>query len=237
MDAMGKEETDLSTDRWPDEKELFAEPTLTQVTVWCRGVLENKESRDTAYALASAAGKEGKFVQAWENYVDLPDRVNIPIRAYARIAEAPIETKYIYENEQPDVVVLTDETLIKGARENDKPNFPGNPHNPLEGLKPGGVLVVNTRRSPEYLRKFLPKQTNLTRLVCVDASGMGAAAATLSGQEGATDATGVAGGWAALLAGAVAKATGLVKVESLKAVAKNPDAVQRGFDTAVVYHL
>lgn len=221
---------------WPDEKELFAEKSLVQVTVWCRGVLENKEARDTAYSLANAASKEGKHVQAWENYVDLPDRVGIPIRAYARISEAPIETKYIYENETPDVVVLTDETLIKGAND-PKPNFPGNPHNPLEGLKPGGVLVVNSRRDPEYLLGFVGGNPNLAKLVCVDASGMGAAAATLSGQEGATDTTGVGGGWAALLVGAVAKATGLVGLEALKSVVKNPEAVQCGFDTAVVHEV
>jgi oxalate oxidoreductase subunit delta len=221
-------------ERWPEEKELFTESSLVQVTVWCRGVLENKEARDTAYALASAAAKEGKYVQAWENYVDLPDRVNVPLRTYARISEAPIESKYIYENEAPEIVVLTDESLIKGAGD-PRPNFPGNPHNPLEGLKEGGVLVVNTRRSPEYLLKLVGRNPNLRQLVCVDASGMGAAAATLSGQEGATDATGVGGGWAACLAGAVAKATGLVSPDSLKASVQNPGAAQRGYDTAIIH--
>lgn len=231
---MWKEETELSAELWPDAKELFAEPSLIQVTVWCRGVLQNKEARDTAYALANAAAKEGKYVQAWENYVDLPDRVNVPIRAYARISEQAIETKYIYENETPEIVVLTDESLIKGASDA-KPNFPGNPHNPLEGLKPGGVLIVNTRRAPEYLREFVGDNPNLGKIVCVDASGMGAAAATLSGQEGATDETGVGGGWAALLVGAVAKATGIVSLDALKSVVKNPGAAQRGYDTALIY--
>lgn len=226
----------MSTDLWPDAKELFAEPSLIQVTVWCRGVLENKEARDTAYALANGAANEGKYVQAWENYVDLPDRVCIPIRSYARISAEPIESKYIYENESPDIVVLTDETLIRGAN-NPKPNFAGNPHNPLEGLKPGGVLVVNTRRTPEYLRQFVGENANLGKIVCVDASGMGAAAATLSGQEGATDETGVGVGWAALLVGAVAKATGIVGIDSLKSVVKNPAAAQIGYDTATVFNL
>lgn len=219
---MGREEEGLGTERWPDPEELFQEEGLVQVTVWCRGVLENKEARDVVVALAGAAGLEGRHVQAWENYVDLPDRVNVPIRAYARISPQPIESRYIYENEQPDVVVLTEETLVKG--------------NPVtKGLKPGGVLVVNTRRDPGYIAQFVMDRENLRSVVAVDASGVGRAEVTLSGAEGATDATGVGGGWAAALAGAVVKATGLVSLESLKKVTKNPEAAQFGHDHAVIY--
>lgn len=208
----------------PEEKELFVEKGLVQITAWSRGVIMIKESRDTVVALANAAGKEGKFIQAWENYVDLPDRVNVPVKAYARISPNPIESKYIYENEEPDIVVLVEETLVKG--------------NPVtKGLKPGGVLVVNTRRSPEYIAKFIRDKRNLKTIVCVDASGLGQAQVTLSGAEGATDATGVGGGWAGVLAGAVARATGIVSLESLKSVAKNPAAVERGYNQAVIYEV
>lgn len=210
---MGSGELNLS--------DLSHEENLVQVTVWSRGVTMIKEARDTAVALASAAAKEGKFVQAWENYVDLPDRVNVPVRAFARISPSPIESKYVYENEQPDIVVLVEETLVKG--------------NPVtKGLKPGGVLVVNTRRSPDYIARFIKDKRNLGQIVCVDASSSGSAAVTLSGAEGATDATGVGGGWAGALAGAVAKATGIVALDSLKKVAKKPEAVDYGFAKAVI---
>lgn len=212
------------SEAWPAEEVLFAEPGLIQVTVWCRGVLENKEARDVAVALAGAAAQEGRYVQAWENYVDLPDRVNVPIKSYARISPNPIESRYIYENGEPDIVVLTEETLVKG--------------NPVTGgLKPGGVLVVNTRRTPKYIASFLSDTTQLRTIVAVDASGTGKAQITLSGAEGATDATGVGGGWAAVLAGAVVKATGLVQLDSLKQVTKNPDGAQFGYDQALVYEL
>lgn len=212
----------MEAELWPDPRELFKEEGLVQITVWCRGVLENKEARDVAVSLAAAAGREGRYVQAWENYVDLPDRVNVPIRAYARISPHPIESKYVYENEEPDVVVLTEETLVKG--------------NPVtRGLKPGGVLVVNTRRDPSYIARFLTDRTNLRTIVAVDASGTGKAQVTLSGAEGATDATGVGGGWAAALAGAVVRATGLVDLESLKSVTKNPEAAQFGYDHAILH--
>ncbi|MCR4424887.1 MAG: 2-oxoacid:acceptor oxidoreductase family protein [Firmicutes bacterium] len=213
----------MSTDLLP-EQITFADEGLKQVTVWSRGVLQNKEARDVAVALAMAAGSDGKFADAWENYVDLPDRVNVPVRSYARISSEPIEMKYVYVNNEPDIVVLLEETLVKGL--------------PItEGLKPGGTLVVNTRRDPAYIAKFVRDKRNLAKVVCVDASGLGQAQVTLSGAEGATDATGIAGGWAGVLVGAVARATGLVSLEALKAAAKRPELVVSGYDSAVIMEL
>lgn len=211
----------MSANLLPEEKELFIEKDLVQVTVWCRGVLHNKEARDVAVALAEAAGREGKYMQAWENYVDLPDRVHVPVRAYARISPDPIESKYVYENEAPDIVVLITEDMIKIE-------------DILEGLKPGGTLVINSKRDPEYIAQFIADKSNLKTIVCADASGAAKAQATLSGAEGATDATGIGGGWAGVLAGAVAKATGVVSLDSLKKVTKNPDLVELGYKQAVV---
>ena len=107
---------------------LFIEPGLQQVTVWARGVLMNKDARDIVVGLTEAAAKEGKHVQAWENYVDLPDRIYVPVRAYAKISTDPIESRYVYENDAPDVVVLVEETMVKGLAV-------------LDGIKPGAVLV------------------------------------------------------------------------------------------------
>ena len=55
-----------------DVKKLFEEPSLIQITTWARGVIENKDARDVVFALANAGSKEGKYVQAWENYVIFP---------------------------------------------------------------------------------------------------------------------------------------------------------------------
>jgi hypothetical protein len=68
-----------------------------QITVWARGVVQDKEGRDIANGVASAAGKDGKFTQAFDNYVDLPDRVNVPLRKYARISEEEIEERYQFK--------------------------------------------------------------------------------------------------------------------------------------------
>jgi pyruvate ferredoxin oxidoreductase gamma subunit len=201
---------------------LFAEPDLKQITVWGRGVYENKEARDVVVALTEAAALEGKRVQAWENYVDLPDRIYVPVRAYGKISPREIESKYVYENEAPDIVVLTEETLVKGV-------------DILAGIKPGAVLVVNTKRLPEYVFKFIKKNTeNLSKVVTVDANSLAKSIITLSGAEGATDASGIGKGIGAALAAAVAKATEIVEFDNLLKIVDNKRAAKKAFDQAVV---
>lgn len=201
---------------------MFAEPNLTQITVWGRGVYENKEARDVVVSLTEAAALEGKFVQAWENYVDLPDRIYVPVRAYGKISPNEIESKYVYENETPDIVVLTEETLVKGV-------------DILKGIRPGAVLIVNTKRSPEYLFKFIKKNTeNLSKIVAIDANKLSKSIITLSGAEGATDASGIGKGMGAALAAAVVKGTGIVKFENLLKKIVNKSAAKKAFNQAVV---
>ncbi|MBI2874223.1 MAG: 2-oxoacid:acceptor oxidoreductase family protein [Firmicutes bacterium] len=209
---------------WAFPRELFEEKGLRQVTVWTRGVVLIKEARDVVTALAGAAAREGKQSQAWENYVDLPDRINVPVKAYARISDRPIESRYIYENEAPDIVVVVEESLVKG--------------NPiLDGLRPGGTLVVNTRRRPEEIARFLTPGSGLGLLAVVDAAGIATTEKTLSGQEGASDASGIGGGWAAPLSGAVVRACGLVGLPSLEAVVKAPEAARIGYERTILLEL
>lgn len=201
---------------------LFEESGLKQVTVWARGVKENKEARDVVVSLTEAAVLEGKFVQAWENYVDLPDRINVPVRAYGKISSEKIESKYVYENEAPDIVVLTEETLIKGV-------------DILEGIKAGAVLIINTKRPAAYVFKFIKSGVeNLKSIVTVDANSLAKSVVTLSGAEGATDASGIGKGIGAALAAAIIKATGIVKFENLLKVVANKNAAQKAFEEAVV---
>jgi oxalate oxidoreductase subunit delta len=196
-----------------------------EITVWTRGVVKDKEGRDVANALAAAADREGKFTQAFDNYVDLPDRVNVPVRKYTRISDEEIEMRYDYENERPEVVVVVDAAMVKGV-------------NLLRGMEKGGVLVVNTDRKPEDILKFIPNKDLLKAIACVDADGIaGTATVDFSGSEGGVDAVGVGAGIAAPLLGAVAKATGLVKLDNLAAVVKNKEALRQGHERAVVQSL
>ncbi len=199
--------------------------TMKQITIWARGVIQDKEGRDIAAGLASAAKKEGKFTQAFDNYVDLPDRVNVPLRKYARISDTEIETAYEYENETPDVVVVADATIVKGM-------------NILRGMQKGGTLVVATDRKPEDILKFIPNKDLLAKIICVDAKGIcGDQTVDFSGSEGGIDAVGVGAGISAPILGAVVRGTGLVKLENLAAVVKNKTALYKGHETAVVKNL
>ncbi|HEY6003931.1 MAG TPA: 2-oxoacid:acceptor oxidoreductase family protein [Anaeromyxobacter sp.] len=193
-----------------------------EITVWTRGVVKDKEGRDVANGIAAAADREGKFTQAFDNYVDLPDRVNVPVRKYARISDVEIEMRYEYENEKPEVVVLVDATLVKGM-------------NVLRGLRKDGVLVVNTDRSPDEILEFVPDPGALKAVACVDAKKIcGTSTVDFSGSEGGVDAVGLGAGLAAPILGAFAKATGLVKLESLAEVVRNKEALLQGHRSAVV---
>jgi oxalate oxidoreductase subunit delta len=193
-----------------------------EITIWTRGVVKDKEGRDVANGIAQAADKEGKFTQAFDNYVDLPDRVNVPLRKYARISDGDIEMKYDYENEKPEVVVVVDATIVKGI-------------NILRGVEKDGILIVNTKRSPDEILKFIPNKNLLKSIACVDADGIaGTSTVDFSGTEGGVDTVGLGSGIAAPLLGAVAKATNLVKLENLAGIVKNKDALYRGHETVVV---
>jgi oxalate oxidoreductase subunit delta len=198
---------------------------IQEITVWASGVVQDKEARDVAQCLAAAAAKEGKYIQAFDNYVDLPDRVNVPVRKYARISDSEIEEKYLYENDNPEIVILVEPTLVKGF-------------NVLHGMKGDGCLIINTGRSPEEILKFIPDKKPLKKIACVDAMRIcPKTVIDFSGSEGAEDASGVGMGIGAVLAGAAAKVSGCVKIDSLMSAAGNPKAAKQGFDQVTIKEL
>jgi len=169
---------------------------VMEITVWTRGVVMDKEARDIANAFAQAAKKEGKFIQAFDNYEDLPDRVSVTTRKYVRISDEEIEMKYLYTNNHPDVVVIVEPTIIKGM-------------NVLRGMPEGGLLVINTNRPIDYMLKFIPNADVLGAIATVDADGIsGIRTVDFSGSEGGVDAAGLGAGIAAPILGAMAKVTG-----------------------------
>jgi oxalate oxidoreductase subunit delta len=199
-----------------------------EITIWARGVTQDMEGRHLALLLAKAADKEGKFTQAWDNYADLPDRVGVPLRKYARISDEEIEMRYAYENSEPNMSIVMDDTLVKGI-------------DVLRGMPKGGVLVVNTKRPPDEILKLIPNKELLKTLVCVDATGIvggtGLEGLDFMGSEGGVEAASVGAGISAPLVGAAARATDRVKVENLVAVAGNKAGVKAGNKTAVVKSL
>ena len=199
--------------------------TVHQITVWARGVVQDKEARDIANGVSNAASKNGKFTQAFDNYVDLPDRVNVPLRKYARISDEEIEEAYQYENETPEIVIVADATIVKGM-------------NVLRGMEQGGTLVVATDRTPDEILKFIPNRSLLGRIVCVDAKAICSdQTVDFSGTEGGVDAAGLGQGISAPILGALARGTDLVTADGLEAVVKNKEAFRKGHEQAVVMNL
>ncbi|MCL4534993.1 MAG: 2-oxoacid:acceptor oxidoreductase family protein [Bacteroidetes bacterium] len=198
---------------------MATQANLIEVTIWFRGVTEARLARRLANAIASAGAREGKFVQAFDNYADSPDRIDVPCRSYARLCVEPIAEPYIYENHSPSVVIVTEATLLKGC-------------NVLKGLEPGGVLVVNTNRGPEAMLALLQDLPNLHRLKTLATIEVGNVAlpyVPYGAGEGAVDtATQLKG--APILLGAFSRASGVVSIESLKAIERDHHGLELGYN-------
>ncbi|MBU3931967.1 MAG: 2-oxoacid:acceptor oxidoreductase family protein [Proteobacteria bacterium] len=188
-----------------------------EITVWTRGVTMDKEGRDVINIFAKAAQMDGKHAQAFDNYEDLPDRVLVTVRKYVRLSDEEIEHKYIYHNENPEVVVIVEPTIVKGI-------------DILRGMKKGGTLIINTNRSIESMLKFIPNANLLGTIATVDADGItGVRTVDFSGSEGGVDVSGIGKGIAAPIVGAMAKVTGMVKKESLAKVVSDVSGMERGY--------
>ena len=194
----------------------------TELTVWTRGIIMDKEGRDIINSIAASARNEGKFAQAMENYVDNPDRTNCPTRKYCRVSDSEIENALTYENENPNIVVLVEQTMVKGW-------------DYMRGMPPGGTLVINTQYAPDYMLRFVPKPERLAQLVCVDVAKLadhkwlyyrlGELGLDRLSTEGAAERSkAVAPDIAAPLIAAVVKTTGIVKMETIEPMIANKAA-------------
>jgi hypothetical protein len=200
----------------------------TELTVWTRGIIMDKEGRDIVNSVAAAGRLEGRFAQAMENYVDNPDRTNAPTRKYCRLSDSVIENALTYENEQPNIVVLVEQTMVKGW-------------DYMRGMPPGGTLVINTHYTPEYMIRFVPGAERLAQLVCVDAAKiadhkwlyyrLGELGLDRLSTEGAAERNNaIAPDIAAPLIAAVVKTTGIVKIESIEPMIANKAAFNAALD-------
>lgn len=86
--------------------------------------------------LGEAALDTGKYIQAFPEYG--PERAGAPMRAFNRISEKPMTIHSSVIN--PEIVVVIDPTLVGTI-------------DVTEGLGDDGILLVNTDKSPEEIRK------------------------------------------------------------------------------------
>ncbi len=91
-----------------------------------------------ANLLAMAAAIDGKHVQSFPAFG--PERSGAPVLAFTRISDEPIDIHSMVYN--PDIVVVLDPTLLKNVKV-------------TEGLKKGGIIVVNYEGDVEKLYEML----------------------------------------------------------------------------------
>jgi pyruvate ferredoxin oxidoreductase gamma subunit len=105
----------------------------------------------SAELLAKAAIDEGKFAQAFPAFG--PERRGAPVVAFDRIdSEKPIRLRA--EIREPDIVIVLDPTLLSVVKV-------------TAGLKPGGILIINTRKDFAEIEKDFGKDW---KLALVDAN-------------------------------------------------------------------
>lgn len=95
-------------------------------------------AKTASLLLAEAAFNTGMYIQGFPEYG--PERMGAPITAYNRLSTEPMTIhSNIYE---PDFVVVVDETLLKAV-------------NCTAGLKKEGGIVINSKKTPDEIRKDL----------------------------------------------------------------------------------
>lgn len=105
-----------------------------------------------AQLVAEIAMAAGRYMQAMPEFG--PERTGAPLKAYTRLADEPIEIHNNVVN--PDIVVVMDTTLLGQV-------------DVLEGIKPQGCVIVNTRQAPDEVRAALSVPASI-KVACVDAT-------------------------------------------------------------------
>jgi pyruvate ferredoxin oxidoreductase gamma subunit len=160
--------------------------------------------------LALAAINEGKFAQGFPSFG--PERRGAPVLAFCRVDDRHIRLRCKIAN--PDVVVVLDPSLIRIQ-------------NPPADLKAGGIIVLNTPKTPAEVRQeYGFKHT----LALVDANKV------------AREILGVPIVNTTMM-GALIRATGVVQLESLEQplkerfgplAVKNFNALKTAFEQTVI---
>jgi 2-oxoacid:acceptor oxidoreductase gamma subunit (pyruvate/2-ketoisovalerate family) len=108
-----------------------------------------------AQILATAAFSEGHYSQTFPKFG--MERRGAPLVAFLRIDDEPIEIRgKIF---QADGIVVLDSKLLQIS-------------NPLESLKKGGFLLVNSKKPPEIIKRELRQEVK--KVFSVDASSISA---------------------------------------------------------------
>ena len=121
---------------------------ITEVRWHGRG---GQGAKTAALLFADAALSEGKYIQAFPEYG--PERMGAPVQSFNRLSDGPITLHCGITN--PKYVAVLDPTLIRSV-------------NVLSGIPDDGMIVINSSKSPEEMKKELNIQK--IKVFTVDAS-------------------------------------------------------------------
>jgi len=168
----------------------------------------------SAEILAEAAISEGKYAQAFPSFG--PERRGAPVQAFVRISSGqPIRNRSSIT--EPDVVAVLDPGLLRIV-------------NVTSGLKPGGIVIVNTTKTPQQIQE----EFNINATV-----------ATVGATKIALELLGVPITNTTMI-GAVIKATEMVRTDSIteplkkrfgRLAEKNFESMKRAYAETVIEEL
>ncbi|MFH0977417.1 MAG: 2-oxoacid:acceptor oxidoreductase family protein [Spirochaetota bacterium] len=160
--------------------------------------------------LAVSAIAAGKYAQGFPSFG--PERRGAPVTAFSRIDDKKINDRScIYK---PDVVIVLDFSLIGMV-------------DVIDGLKPDGILIVNTQKSPDEIREIMNVKC---RISTVDGTGI---ARKVMGVPIANT----------TMIGALLKVIGVMELDQMKDVVekrfgklaqKNLDSMKRAYDETII---
>lgn len=108
-------------------------------------------AKTAALLFADAAVETGKYIQAFPEYG--PERMGAPVFAFNRVSDKPILQHCGIK--EPDIVVVLDPTLMESI-------------DVTEGLGKDGIILVNTQKTAEEIKKQL--KITSQKVYVVDAS-------------------------------------------------------------------
>jgi pyruvate ferredoxin oxidoreductase gamma subunit len=121
----------------------MAKGNMTEIRWHARG---GQGAKTAATLIAGVALEEGKFSQGFPDYG--PEREGAPVRGYTRISDEPVQVhSAIYT---PDIVVVLDSTLLDSV-------------DVTEGLKDGGIALINSSHDPAEVREQLATRVDCYR--------------------------------------------------------------------------
>jgi pyruvate ferredoxin oxidoreductase gamma subunit len=109
-------------------------------------------AKTAALLFGEAAIDTGMYIQAFPEYG--PERTGAPVSAFNRLSRKPIRLHSGVDS--PQIVLVLDPSLLNSV-------------DVLDGLKKGGILIINTPDSPEDIRKKMSVDKDI-KVYTLDAS-------------------------------------------------------------------